>query len=57
MWIILNQKWYKSLGFKWGGDWKKPDRPHFEYNFGKHHTQLAQMYASGKLKEGYLMLG
>lgn len=26
--------YFKSKGWKWGGDWKKfPDAPHFEYNF------------------------
>ena len=24
----------KILGFEWGGDWKKPDRPHFEMKLG-----------------------
>ncbi len=46
----------KSLGFKWGGDWRKPDRPHFEYNFGKHHTELAKMYHAGKRQGPYVIL-
>lgn len=27
--------YFKSKGWKWGGDWKKfPDAPHFQYDFG-----------------------
>ncbi|WP_425593464.1 M15 family metallopeptidase [Aquimarina aggregata] len=36
----------KSLGFEWGGDWRKPDKPHFQMRFGKHHTELAQNYSA-----------
>ena len=25
----------KDLGFKWGGDWKTPDYPHFQMTFGE----------------------
>ncbi len=41
----------KSLGFEWGGDWKFTDKPHFQMNFGKHHTELAKLYRSG-LRDG-----
>lgn len=31
----------KSVGFTWGGDWKKfPDNPHFEKNFGLSWQQM-----------------
>lgn len=48
-----NPKWNEigalgeSLGFDWGGRWKRPDRPHFAMTFGKHHTELAQLYKTG----------
>lgn len=42
----------KSLGFEWGGDWVGlVDKPHFQMRFGKHHTELAQMYRSGELRK------
>lgn len=30
----------KHLGFRWGGDWKNPDRPHFQWSKG---VTLAEM--------------
>jgi peptidoglycan LD-endopeptidase CwlK len=45
----------KSLGFVWGGDWKKlVDKPHFEMTFGKTVTQLREMYFNGEIQDGYL---
>jgi len=39
----------KSIGFEWGGDWVGlVDKPHFQMRFGKHHTELAQLYRSGR---------
>ena len=50
-----NPNWEKigklgeSIGFTWGGRWTgKTDKPHFEMNFGKHHSQLAELYKAGK---------
>lgn len=31
----------KSYGFAWGGDWKNPDKPHFEKSYG---LSVAQLY-------------
>lgn len=30
----------KSVGLSWGGDWKKPDQPHFEYLAGYQTTDF-----------------
>ncbi len=48
----------KKIGFSWGGDWKgrKRDKPHFHNNFGKHHTQLAVLYKSGKRNGNYVTI-
>ena len=48
----------ESIGFIWGGRWKgkKNDRPHFQMTFGKHHTELAQLYKSGKKEGEYVVL-
>lgn len=35
-------------GFEWGGDWKKPDKPHFQFTFGKKEKDLLTLYKSGK---------
>lgn len=59
-----NPNWEKigklgeSIGFTWGGRWtgKKNDRPHFQMNFGKHYTHLAQLYKSGKRSGEYVNL-
>ncbi|WP_438712313.1 M15 family metallopeptidase [Aquimarina muelleri] len=47
----------KSIGFEWGGDWKKMvDKPHFQMRFGKHHTELAQLYRSGQRQGVFIKL-
>ena len=58
-----NPNWEKigrlgeSIGFVWGGRWKgKTDKPHFEMAFGKHHSELAQLYKAGKRDGEYVNL-
>lgn len=47
----------KEIGFAWGGDWKRfKDKPHFEMTFGKHHTELAQLYTTGNRNGEYVNL-
>ncbi len=46
----------KSLGFEWGGDWKFTDKPHFQMNFGKNHTELAKLYRSGVRDGEYVIM-
>ncbi|TSE05429.1 M15 family metallopeptidase [Aquimarina algiphila] len=47
----------KSLGFEWGGDWVGlVDKPHFQMRFGKHHTELAQLYRSGQRNGVFIKL-
>lgn len=60
---VNNPEWYrlgqigKSFGFVWGGDFKSiVDMPHFEMNFGLHHTQLLDRYSSGNIINGYVNL-
>lgn len=38
----------KGFGFGWGGDWSKPDYPHFEKKFGMSTGTLAKRAASEK---------
>lgn len=38
----------KSFGFKWGGDWNTPDRPHFEKSFGRTTGQLLALSEAQK---------
>jgi peptidoglycan L-alanyl-D-glutamate endopeptidase CwlK len=48
---------FKSYGWTWGGDWKSPDRPHLEKNFGLKASALLSMAKAGKLdRNGYLIL-
>ena len=48
----------KSVGFAWGGDWQNfSDKPHFEMNFGHTQSQLRNLIASGKTKNGFVDLG
>jgi peptidoglycan L-alanyl-D-glutamate endopeptidase CwlK len=45
----------KSVGFKWGGDWKTIiDKPHFEMLFGKELNDLKQLYIAGKKDGDYV---
>jgi len=47
----------KSVGFAWGGDWKKfKDKPHFEMNFGNTLAQLRTKYNNGQISDGYVQL-
>lgn len=62
--LWTNPNWEKigelgeSIGFVWGGRWKgrKIDRPHFQMTFGKHHTELAELYKASKKDNGYVDL-
>ena len=33
----------KKYGFEWGGDWSKPDKPHFQLTFGFTTAQLTAL--------------
>lgn len=44
---------FKAAGWAWGGDWKKPDYPHFEKTFGYTTAQLAAMK---KDHQGYVLI-
>lgn len=46
----------KSFGFAWGGDWRYPDRPHFENGYGCTCGQLLAALEAGKLHRGYVIL-
>lgn len=40
--------YFKSLGYDWGGNWKKfPDYPHFEKTFGHNWMSLQKKYEEG----------
>ncbi|GAA4106194.1 hypothetical protein GCM10022393_00510 [Aquimarina addita] len=55
IWSKIGKKG-KAMGFVWGGDWKKKDKPHFQMTFGKHHSQLATLYRQGLRKGNYVTL-
>ncbi len=38
----------EGLGLKWGGRWKTPDRPHYEYPTGLTLAQMRERMAAGK---------
>lgn len=44
----------KRYGFDWGGDWMKPDKPHFEMTFGKSPYALLEMKKAGKTDGTYI---
>jgi len=47
----------RSFGFEWGGDWLgKADKPHFQMNFGQHHTELLAMYNDSQRTGEYINL-
>lgn len=47
----------KSLGFKWGGDWKSfVDKPHFEMTFNNTLAQMRKKQESGEVEGGYVKL-
>lgn len=37
---------FKRYGWEWGGNWKKPDSPHFQKTFGKSVQELRKMPTS-----------
>lgn len=41
-------KYFKSIGFVWGGDWKFKDAPHFEMTFGHTWRTLQKEFNAGK---------
>ena len=46
----------KSFGLEWGGDWRRPDRPHFQLNRGTI-AQLLTLYNNNKKdSDGYILL-
>jgi hypothetical protein len=47
----------KSLGFKWGGDWKSfVDKPHFEMTFNNTLAQMRKKQENGEVEGGYVKL-
>lgn len=38
----------EACGLKWGGRWKDPDRPHYEYPTGLTMAQMRERVAAGK---------
>lgn len=42
-------KYFKSIGFTWGGDWEFKDKPHFEMTFGHSWRTLKMSYDNGKI--------
>jgi peptidoglycan LD-endopeptidase CwlK len=50
-------KYFKELGFTWGGDFKKfKDSPHIEYNFGQKWSYFYDKHLKGHYKNGFLIL-
>lgn len=48
---------FKSIGFKWGGDFRSfKDAPHFEMTFGHTWQTLWDLVKSGKTENGYVKL-
>lgn len=49
--------YFKSLGWKWGGDFKSiTDKPHFEKTFGLTWQQLMELKKENKTENGYVIL-
>ena len=49
--------YFKSLGYKWGGDFRsRSDRPHFEKTFGHTWQELLAIKKAGKTTNGYINL-
>lgn len=40
----------KLVGFEWGGDWKKRDRPHFQYTMNMDTKTALKLYKTGGLE-------
>ena len=50
-------KLFKNHGYKWGGNFRSIyDAPHFEKTFGYTWKQLLELYNSGKVKDGYVII-
>lgn len=48
---------FKKYGWKWGGDWRFKDLPHFEKTGGKTWRELRTLYDSKKVdSEGYVKI-
>lgn len=48
----------KKYGFEWGGDWTKPDRPHFNKKFDMEIEQARNLFLNNKVYEGgYILIG
>jgi peptidoglycan L-alanyl-D-glutamate endopeptidase CwlK len=37
----------KRVGLEWGGDWKKPDRPHFQFTNGVSIREALRLHKAG----------
>ena len=46
----------KQVGFEWGGDWQKTDKPHFQMPFGYTTSNLRQLINNGNTSSGYVAL-
>ena len=45
----------KDLDFEWGGNWKKPDWPHFQLTFGLSRQEAQRRYENGLCdKQGFI---
>ena len=49
--------YFKSLGYKWGGDFRSiSDKPHFEKTFGHTWQELLEIKKAGETTNGYVNL-
>jgi len=39
----------EKVGFEWAGRWSRPDKPHFQFTFGKTWGELATLMDEGKI--------
>lgn len=61
--VIWDTQWHKiapiakSLGFEWGGDFKKlVDKPHFQYTYGYSINELLALKEEGFTSNDYVVL-